>query len=63
MEKRRKYEDILRENEKLRKSQDTYQKFIENSQLGIFKTNIKGEILFMNDAAANIYKLKSKPYI
>jgi PAS domain S-box-containing protein len=60
MEKRRKYEDILMENEKLKKSEDTYRKFIDNAQLGVFKTNIKGEILFVNDAAVNIFKFKSR---
>jgi len=60
MGKRRKYEDILMENEKLKKSEDTYRKFIDNSQLGVFKTNIKGEILFVNDAAVNIFKFKSR---
>ena len=60
MGKRRKYEDILMENEKLRKSEENYRKFIDNSQLGVFKTNIKGEILFVNDAAVNIFKFNSK---
>ena len=60
MGKRRKYEDILKENEKLKKSEENYRKFIDNSHLGVFKTNIKGKILFVNDAAANIFKFKSR---
>jgi PAS domain S-box-containing protein len=44
----------------LKKSVENYRKFIDNSVIGVFKTNIKGEILFVNDAAVNIFKFKSR---
>jgi len=44
----------------LKKSEENYRKFIDNSVLGVFKTNIKGEILFVNDATVTILKFKSR---
>jgi PAS domain S-box-containing protein len=44
----------------LKKSVKNYRKFIENSVVGIFKTDIKGEILFVNDAALNMFNFKSR---
>lgn len=44
----------------LQKSEESYRKLIDNSVIGVFKTNIKGDIIFINDAAANIFKFKSR---
>ncbi len=44
----------------LKRSEENYRKFIDNSVIGVFKTNIKGEILFVNDAVVRIFGFGSR---
>lgn len=40
----------------LRKSEKNYRELVDNSLVGIYKTNLNGEILFANEAMARIFK-------
>jgi len=44
----------------LQESKENYRKLVDNSVIGVFKTNFKGDILFINDALIKIFKYKSK---
>ncbi|MDD1764294.1 MAG: PAS domain S-box protein [Methanobacteriaceae archaeon] len=49
-----------KESEKaLKKSEKSYRELVDNSLVGIFKTNLHGDILFANDAMAKIYDYDS----
>ncbi len=43
----------------LKKSEKKYRNLIDNALLGVFKTNIKGDILYVNKALSNIFEYDS----
>ena len=44
---------------KLKESEKRYSELVNNSMVGIYKTNMNGEILFANNAMVNIFDFKS----
>lgn len=44
----------------LKRSERSYRDLVDNSLVGIFKTNINGDILFINDAMAKIFHYDDK---
>jgi PAS domain S-box-containing protein len=40
---------------KLKKSEDKHRKLVDNSMVGVYKTNLNGDILFTNDAMAKMF--------
>lgn len=49
-------QNALEESEiSLKKSERSYRELVDNSLVGIFKTNLQGDILFVNDAMVDMY--------
>lgn len=43
----------------LKRSEEKYRKLVDNSLVGVYKTNLKGDILFANEALAKIFNFQS----
>jgi PAS domain S-box-containing protein len=48
-----------RAEERLKYSEKNYRELVENALVGVYKTNVKGEILFANEALARMLEFKS----
>lgn len=46
--------------EALQQSEKKYRNFVDNALAGIFQANVRGEILFVNDALLKIFELESQ---
>lgn len=42
----------------LKESERSYRELVDYSLVGVYKTNVNGDVLFANDAMANLYKFK-----
>ena len=51
--------ELEQTQEALNKSEKNYRELVDNSLVGVYKTNFKGDILFGNHAMANIMHLRS----
>ena len=51
--------ELEQTQEALSKSEKNYRELVDNSLVGVYRTNFKGDILFANQAMANIIHLRS----
>ncbi len=50
---RKKVEELLKESEK------KYRNLVDNAHVGVYKTNLKGEFIYINEALQNIFEFES----